>query len=106
LTLALVMQLTSGQGERFRERLMAGTKNAAIWKEAVSAGEDCPGPEMLDDLTEESSSKSAATHVAGCPHCQSEIVMLRSFESTTVSGKEAATPEPQGDVATEPDEGS
>jgi hypothetical protein len=37
-----------------------------------------------------SSDPKLAAHVAECPHCQSEIAMLRSFESATPSPDEGA----------------
>jgi hypothetical protein len=66
---------------------MAGkTKNASIWQDAVAATKDCPTLEILERVMEESSSNPrAAAHVAECPHCQSEIAMLRSFESSAPS---------------------
>jgi hypothetical protein len=71
---------------------MAGkTKNASIWQDAVAATKDCPTLEILERVMEESSSNPrAAAHVAECPHCQSEIAMLRSFESSTPSENEGA----------------
>jgi len=71
---------------------MAGnTNNAKIWQDAVAASKECPAPEVLERVMEESSSDpKAAAHVASCPHCQSEISMLRSFESSTPSENEGA----------------
>lgn len=63
---------------------MAGNNNNAnIWQDAVSATKECPTVEVLERVMEESSSDpKAAAHVASCPHCQSEIAMLRNFESS------------------------
>ena len=71
---------------------MAGnTNNAKTWQDAVAASKDCPTLEVLERVMEESSSDpKAAAHVASCPHCQSEITMLRSFESSTPSENEGA----------------
>jgi hypothetical protein len=71
---------------------MAGkTNNARIWQDAVAATKDCPPVEVLESVMEESSSDPrAAAHVAECPHCQSEIAMLRSFESSAPSENEGA----------------
>ena len=71
---------------------MAGnTNNANIWQEAVAATKDCPTLEILERVMEESSSDpKAAAHVAECPHCQSEMAMLQSFESSIPSENEGA----------------
>ena len=71
---------------------MAGnTNNAKIWQEAVAATKDCPALEVLERVMEESSpDPKAAAHVAECPHCQSEIAMLRSFETSAPSENEGA----------------
>jgi hypothetical protein len=71
---------------------MAGnTNNAKIWQDAVAASKECPTLEGLERVMEESSSNpKAAAHVASCPHCQSEIAMLHSFESSTPSENEGA----------------
>lgn len=67
------------------------TNNAHIWQDAVAATKECPSVEVLEELMEESSSNSkAAAHVAVCPHCQAEIAMLRSFESSTPAENEGA----------------
>lgn len=71
---------------------MAGnTHNANIWQEAVAATKDCPTLEVLERVMEKSSSDpKAAAHVAECPHCQSEMAMLQSFESSIPSENEGA----------------
>jgi hypothetical protein len=70
---------------------MAGNNNAKIWQDAVAASKECPTLEVLERVMEESSSdRKAAAHIASCPHCQSEIAMLRSFESSTPSENEGA----------------
>lgn len=71
---------------------MAGnTNNAKIWQEAVAATRDCPSLEVLERVMEKNSSDpKAAAHVSECPHCQSEMAMLRSFETSTPSENEGA----------------
>ncbi len=71
---------------------MAGnSNNAKVWQDAVSASKDCPSLEVLEGVMEVSSSDpKVAAHVAQCPHCQSEIAMLRSFESSVPSPDEGA----------------
>jgi hypothetical protein len=71
---------------------MAGNdNNANVWQAAVSATKECPTVEVLERVMEESSSNpKAAAHVASCPHCQSEIAMLRSFESSAPNANEGA----------------
>lgn len=70
---------------------MAGNNNTKIWQEAVAATKDCPTLEVLERVMERSSSDpKAASHVAECPHCQSEMAMLQSFESSIPSENEGA----------------
>jgi hypothetical protein len=73
---------------------MAGNNNAKLWREAVSATSDCPPIAVLEKVMEGASQPVSddklAAHVRQCPHCQSEISMLRSFESATPSQDEGA----------------
>jgi hypothetical protein len=71
---------------------MAGNNNnAKIWQDAASVTKECPTVEVLERVMEESSSDpKAAAHVASCPHCQSEIAMLRNFESSVPNADEGA----------------
>ncbi len=71
---------------------MAGnTNNAKVWREAVSATKECPSIEVLEKVMEGSSlDPKTQSHVADCPHCQSEISMLRSFEYSMPSENEGA----------------
>ncbi|HEX7289097.1 MAG TPA: hypothetical protein VF532_23135 [Candidatus Angelobacter sp.] len=71
---------------------MAGnTNNAKVWREAVSASNDCPSIEVLEKVMEGSSpDPQSEAHVAECPHCQSEITMLRKFEYSVPSADEGA----------------
>lgn len=71
---------------------MAGnTNNAKVWREAVSAGKECPSIEVLEKVMEGSSpDPKSEAHVAQCPHCQSEISMLRKFEYSAPGESEGA----------------
>lgn len=70
---------------------MAANNNAKIWQEAVSATKECPGIDVLEKLIDqEPSDPKIAQHVSGCPHCQSEIAMLRHFELSLPSPNEGA----------------
>jgi hypothetical protein len=71
---------------------MAGnTKTLKMWQQAVSATDDCLPIEVLERLMENSSADpKAAAHLASCPHCQTELSMLKSFESSTPSADEGA----------------
>jgi len=71
---------------------MAGnTNNAKVWRDAVSASNECPSLEVLEKVMEGSSPDPASeAHVADCPHCQSEISMLRKFEYSVPSEDEGA----------------
>ena len=69
---------------------MAGNNNAKLWREAVSATSDCPSIAVLEKVMEGASDAKAAAHVKECPHCQSEISMLRNFESAAPSTDEGA----------------
>jgi hypothetical protein len=71
--------------------MAANNNNAEIWREAIAATKDCPTLEVLERVMEESSpDPKIAAHVADCPHCQSEIAMLRSFESSDPTPDEGA----------------
>jgi hypothetical protein len=71
---------------------MAGkNNNAKIWQEAAAATKECPTLETLEKVMDGvSSDQQAVAHVSSCPHCQSEISMLRSFESATPAENEGA----------------
>jgi hypothetical protein len=64
--------------------------NRKLWREAVSATSDCPSIDVLEKIMEGSSDQKTVAHVRQCPHCQTEISMLRSFESATPSAGEGA----------------
>jgi len=71
---------------------MAGNNNnAKIWQDAVAATKECPTLEVLEKVMEQSSSEpEAAAHAAGCAHCQAEMAMLKSFESSVPAEHEGA----------------
>jgi hypothetical protein len=67
------------------------TKIQQMWHEAASATEDCLPLEKLEKMTESSSADpKAAAHLAECPHCQTELSMLKSFEASVPSADEGA----------------
>jgi len=63
--------------------------NTTIWRDAVSAGKDCLSLEVLENV-ELGSNDPNAQHVAGCPRCQTELAMLRSFEAAVPAEDEGA----------------
>lgn len=63
--------------------------NTQIWQDAVSAGKDCLSIEALESV-EVGSADPKAQHVASCPHCQTELAMLRSFEAAAPAEDEGA----------------
>lgn len=67
------------------------TKTLKMWQSAVSSTEDCLPLEVLERMTESSSAEpKAAAHLADCPHCQTELSMLKSFESSVPAEGEGA----------------
>ncbi len=67
------------------------TKTLKMWHEAASATEDCLPLEKLEKMTESSSADpKAAAHLAECPHCQTELSMLKSFEASVPTADEGA----------------
>jgi len=71
--------------------MAANNNNSKIWQDAVSATSECPGIEMLEQVME-GTAKDPKTqnHVATCPHCQTELAMLRKFEYGEASADEGA----------------
>lgn len=63
-----------------------------VWRDAVSAGENCLSLADLERFLEGAASdEKSAQHMAGCPHCQAELAMLRSFEASVQrNGDQAA----------------
>lgn len=67
------------------------TKTVKMWQEAASATTECLPLEVLERMTENASADAkAATHLAGCAHCQTELAMLKNFEQSTPSADEGA----------------
>lgn len=64
--------------------------NFDAWRDAVSQTKDCLSLEILEKLTVGAADSNASQHLAGCPHCQSELAMLKSFESSVPSQSEGA----------------
>jgi hypothetical protein len=48
-------------------------------KDALKTTSDCLAPQQLEKLAEDSSLKN--THLEQCPRCQTELALLKSFES-------------------------
>jgi hypothetical protein len=72
---------------------MADNNTAKIWQEAASATKDCLPVEVLERLMEKASAPAdakAAAHLSSCAHCQTELAMLKSFETAEPSANEGA----------------
>ncbi len=60
--------------------------NSKIWQDAVSATQECPGIEVLEHVMEGTAQDPRTqNHVSTCPHCQSELALLRKFEYAEAS---------------------
>ncbi len=67
------------------------TNTAKIWQEAAAETKDCLPLEVLEQMMDNTSRDAkAATHLAGCAHCQTELAMLKNFEHSTPSADEGA----------------
>lgn len=70
---------------------MADTQNLKTWQSAVAATAECLPLEVLERMTESSAADAkAGAHLAECPHCQTELSMLKSFEASVPSENEGA----------------
>jgi hypothetical protein len=70
---------------------MAETQNLKMWQSAVSSTEDCLPLEVLERMTENSTAdQKAAAHLTECPHCQTELSLLKNFEASVPSADEGA----------------
>src|SRR5262252_4945042 len=71
---------------------MADNKNnLKIWHDAAGITDECLPLEVLEKMTEGTSGDAKAkAHLDGCPHCQTELSMLKSFESSVPSADEGA----------------
>lgn len=71
--------------------MAANNNNSKIWQDAVAATKDCPAIEMLEQVMEGTAQDAnLQKHVSTCPHCQSELAMLRKFEYAEPSPDEGA----------------
>jgi hypothetical protein len=57
---------------------------------ALARVKDCPPVEELERLIDGQATARLKQHVDGCPHCQTELQMLRSFTSNQVAKDEEA----------------
>lgn len=69
-----------------------GATEPEFWKEALAPAEACLTLEELVRLSNPSLSRQAVArmHVAACARCQTELAMLREFQSATTHSEEAA----------------
>jgi hypothetical protein len=67
------------------------TKTAKMWQEATAQTKECLPLEVLERMmANPSANAKAATHLASCAHCQTELAMLKNFEQSTPSASEGA----------------
>ncbi|MDQ1474420.1 MAG: hypothetical protein QOJ99_5900 [Bryobacterales bacterium] len=54
-----------------------------VLRNVLSHGEDCPAPEVMIEAMAHGAPKhdEISSHVAGCPPCQTELALFRSFEA-------------------------
>jgi hypothetical protein len=65
--------------------------NRKIWQDAAGVTPECLPLEVLEKMTEGAAGDAKAkAHLAGCPHCQTELSMLKSFEASVPSADEGA----------------
>lgn len=70
---------------------MADTQNLKTWQSAVGLTEECLPLEVLERMTENSTADAkASAHLAECPHCQTELSLLKNFEASVPSANEGA----------------
>ena len=62
--------------------------NRSNLKAALAPTRDCLSLEQLEKITEQAAQNHP--HIASCPRCQSELALLRSFESETPLADEGA----------------
>ena len=63
---------------------MSTEMNDRIWRDAMASGDDCLDLSVLERIADAGPSGAdakAAAHLAQCPHCQTELAMLKRFES-------------------------
>jgi len=65
--------------------------NRKIWQDAAGVTDECLPLEVLEKMTEGTSGDAKAkAHLDGCPHCQTELSMLKNFEASVPSADEGA----------------
>src|SRR5215471_4411120 len=65
--------------------------NRKIWQDASAVTDECLPLEVLEKMTEGTSGDAKAkAHLDGCPHCQTELSMLKNFEASVPSADEGA----------------
>ena len=72
---------------------MADNNTVKMWQAAASASKDCLPLEVLERLMENANAPAdakAAAHLSGCAHCQTELAMLKNFETAKPSANEGA----------------
>ena len=68
-------------------------KTRKIWQDAMSASDDCLDLSVLENMAEPGTiapDAKAARHLAQCPHCQTELAMLKRFEAAEPLENEGA----------------
>lgn len=67
-------------------------KSREAWRAAVSATGECLSIKDLERLADSASlpDEKLNAHLAGCPRCQTELAMLKNFESATPAQDEGA----------------
>jgi hypothetical protein len=72
---------------------MADNNTVKMWQEAASASKDCLPVEVLERFMENANAPAdakAAAHLSSCAHCQTELAMLKRFETAEPSANEGA----------------
>ena len=67
-------------------------KSREAWRAAASSTAECLSINDLERLAENASlpNEKLTAHLAGCPRCQTELAMLKNFESATPAQDEGA----------------
>ena len=72
---------------------MQTNMNTRVWQDAMSATDDCLDLAVLERFAEPGTvvqDAKAAQHLAQCPHCQTELAMLKRFEAAEPHENEGA----------------
>ena len=67
-----------------------GELDDELFKSALARTHDCPPLETLERLLQDGAPAPLQFHVDACPHCQTELQMLRAFTSNEVAERERA----------------